>query len=99
MRAPLSLKKYFWDIRFENLDVRKRAPYVVERILEHGDETAARWMLGTYPRKTLVNVLRTSRALSAKCANFWSLFFGVRRETVTCLRKSFREKQKRFWPY
>lgn len=96
---PAALKKYFWEIKFENLDQEKRADYIIERLLEYSDIEGMRWLLKTHPREKIVEVLKTSRGLSQKSANFWAIYFEVPKEEILCLNKSFQEKQKVFWPY
>jgi len=41
---PQFPKKYFWDVDFSKLDKETHASFIIERILEEGDEKAARWM-------------------------------------------------------
>ena len=96
---PRFLKQYFWDVDFDKLDHRNHPRYVIERILEHGDINAVRWMLKTYPREQIVSALEMSRELTPKSANFWALVLNVKEEYIKCLNKSFREIRKQFWPY
>lgn len=95
---PEALKKYFWDVDFSRLDPRRRSGFVVERILEFGDEGAVSWMARSYSPEQIRRVLTGSRQLSRKSAAFWAWLFNVDRGEVRCLSKSFQEKQKQFWP-
>ncbi|MFH1777136.1 MAG: hypothetical protein ABH952_06245 [Candidatus Omnitrophota bacterium] len=98
-RLPKFLKKYFWDVKFENIDLRKRRIYVLRRIMDYGDGEAISWMWKNFTELEIKNILRNYRDLSLKSANFWAVIVNVKKEDVKCLKKSFRETRKQFWPY
>ena len=99
MKTNQILKQIFWDIDVNQLDVKKSARPVIERVLELGDLPQVHWMLETYPTEQIIEVVKSSRQLSPKSANFWADFYNISKDEVRCLNKSFREKQKSFWPY
>ena len=70
----LMLKKYFWDIDFETLEAEKNKKYIIERILELGDENAAKWIFKNFSKKDILNALKNNRKISKKSLNFWNLF-------------------------
>jgi|YelNatPaOPRAMG01_1025707.scaffolds.fasta_scaffold446560_1 hypothetical protein len=76
IKEAVSLKKYFWDTDFNKLDIEKNKKYILERILEIGDEKAVKWMLNNFSRGDLLKVVKTSRQLSPKSRNFWNLFLS-----------------------
>ena len=43
-KLPPVFKKYFWDVEFEKINPEKRKVYILQRILEYGDEDAVAWM-------------------------------------------------------
>jgi hypothetical protein len=98
-KLPEFLKKYFWEIDFEKLDLEKRRPYVLKRILEYGDEEAVAWMWKNFTEDEIKNILYNYRGLSLKSANFWAVIVGAKKEDVKCLNKSLRELRRQFWPY
>ncbi len=98
-KAPKFLKKYFWDINFDKLDVDAHPQYVLGRILEYGDEEAIKWMRGRFSRQEIIATLKQTRQLSIKSANFWTWFFKIDKAKIRCLNKSFQETRKQFWPY
>lgn len=99
MALPPFLKQYFWEIRFENLDPAKRATYIIERLLEYGDVPSLRWMLKKYPKEQIIEVLKRTRVVSRKSANFWALYFSVPREEILCFQKRFLETSGAIWNY
>lgn len=96
---PTFLKKYFWDIDFAKLDPDKRATYIIERLLEMGDEKAVRWVLQTFKKSEIKKVIRQSRNLSPQTANFWSLILDVNKKDITCLQKPYLNIRQSHWPY
>ncbi len=96
---PQFLKKYFWDVDFNKLDKEIFASFIIERILEEGDEKAVRWMRDNFDIAQIKNVLFNSKNLSTKSANYWQLIFNLKREKILCLRKSFQKKQRLIWKY
>ncbi|MDP2914490.1 MAG: hypothetical protein Q8O91_03450 [Candidatus Aminicenantes bacterium] len=67
------LGRFFWDVDPGSLDPSRHKTYIIERLLELGDETAVRWLFGTYHKKDIIAVLRASRSLSPKSRNFWRI--------------------------
>lgn len=96
---PKFLKKYFWDVDFSKLDKKNYSQFIIERILEYGDERAIKWMRENFKLNQIKNVLQQSKNLSRKSANFWRFIFSLNKNKILCLRKSFQEKQKLIWKY
>jgi hypothetical protein len=65
----------FWDVNPENIDVKKNARYIIERILEFGNIDEVAWVLKFYPKSVIKKVMRLPRVqLSDKSKALWSLF-------------------------
>lgn len=97
--APKFLKKYFWDVDFAELNVKTHPQYVLERILEYGDEKAVAWMKKNFTRDEVADILFHFRGLSPKSANYWVVIFGIDRKKVLCLQKPYLERRRMHWPY
>lgn len=98
-RLPECAYRYFWDIDPARLDAGQYSRYVIERLLEYGDLPSVRWMESRFSRDEIVEVLKTSRRLSARSANFWALYFGLPVKEVRCLSKQFWSRRAVTWPY
>lgn len=96
---PQFLHKHFWEVDASKADIQKRAHYIIERLLEYGDVDAVKWMVRTYPKKTIIEVLKTSRALSKKSANYWALVFDVPKSEILCFSKQFQKSSRAIWNY
>ena len=66
----------FWDVDPKTIDPQKHARYIIERILELGNDKEVRWMWGYYPKETMRRVIALPRVqLREKSKAFWSLMF------------------------
>lgn len=70
---PKHLTKFFWDAPLETIDQTRNSEYVISRLLELGDDTAAKWLEQAYPANELKSVINGSRTLSPKSRNYWKL--------------------------
>ena len=81
---PTFLKRFFWEVDFENIKLPRHETYVIERLLEYGNDDAIRWVKKTFPPETIATIVRKSRVLSPNTANLWALVLGIPREEIRC---------------
>lgn len=98
-KLPAFLKEYFWDVDFKKIDQERSAIYVIERLLEYGDIKAIKWLVKTYNREQIKEVLMTKRGLSPKTANFWGIMLNVPKSQILCFKKGFPNPPVRIWNY
>lgn len=89
MEIPEYIKMVLWDIDTEELDLKKHWFFIIERIMVYGNENDVQWMLGTFSQEQLIEVVKKSRNLNRKTANFWVLWFGIDREEIRCFENTF----------
>ncbi len=63
----------FWDTDPKKLDIQKHSKYIIERIMDFGNEDEARWMRRHYPKSLLAEVVRKSRVLGSSSRTLWTL--------------------------
>lgn len=66
-------RSLFWDADPKTINPQKHAYYIVERILDFGNDEEVRWMWRTYPVRFIRRVAATSRVLQPKSRSFWVL--------------------------
>ena len=98
-KLPPVLKKYFWEVEFKKINLANRKVYILQRILEYGDEDAVAWMWNNFKKREIKNTLVNYRGYSLKTANFWALILDIPRKDVLCLRKHSSKEPRTFWPY
>jgi len=99
MALPKFLQNYFWDVDFKNLKLNQYPEFILERILEEGDERAVKWAKRVFSKDDFIKVLTSSRNISSRSANFWALVLGVKPEKILCLKQPLLKKQKKSGPY
>jgi len=88
-RIPEFLEPYFWEIDFTSLRLPERQTYVIERVLEYGDDQAVRWLKATFAPEAIAEVVRRSRRISKNTANLWALVLNIPKEHVRCFSTHF----------
>ncbi|MEK7175643.1 MAG: hypothetical protein AAB693_02480 [Patescibacteria group bacterium] len=63
----------FWDTNVKNIDLKKNAQYVIERVADFGCDKEARWVLDLYNKKLLKKVITRSRCLMPETKTLWNL--------------------------
>lgn len=63
----------FWDVDPETIDQRKNAHYIIERVLDFGNDEEVRWLWQTYSKSLIKEVVEHSRVLHEKSKSLWSL--------------------------
>ena len=67
----------FWDVDPKTIDPEKNAVYVVERILDFGNDEEVRWMWHYYNHNQIREVLLKSRVLFPETRSFWDLMLAI----------------------
>ena len=68
----------FWDVDPAKIDTKKNAQYVIERILDFGNDREVRWMLENYNKSTLKKIIANSRSLTPQSKSLWTLMLKIR---------------------
>jgi hypothetical protein len=64
----------FWDTNPKNIDPKKNARYIIERVLELGELKEVGWIFKRYPKGDIKKVMSLPRVqLSDKSKALWSL--------------------------
>lgn len=69
---------------------------MVERVLELGDDKQVDWVLANYSRDKMALIVKQSKKVSVKSANYWAKYLDISWEEVECLRKHWPNRQDRF---
>jgi hypothetical protein len=96
---PHFLKKYFWDVDFNELQEDSYPQFIIERILERGDEETVNWLFQHFTKSEIKRTLRKRRGISPLSANYWSLILKVPRNQILCLQKQSQKKLQEARPY
>ncbi|OIP57466.1 MAG: hypothetical protein COX79_00520 [Candidatus Levybacteria bacterium CG_4_10_14_0_2_um_filter_36_16] len=86
---PQFLRPYFWDVKFEDINIAKNPQFVLKRIIDRGDTKSLFWALTKFSLEDIRNIITTSRDLSPRTANFWAFVMGINPKQVPCLQKPY----------
>jgi len=75
---PEEFKKYFWDCSFEELTLEKYPKFIIERILNYGNEKEIEWLRENIDEDYFRNIALTSRRLDRKTSNYWNKYFQIK---------------------
>ena len=70
-KPPPAMMRLFWDTDRQELDLVRRADYVIIRVLEKGDLEDWNWLRWTYGEARIARVIRENGKLSRGTANLW----------------------------
>lgn len=68
----------FWDVNPDKIDTKKNAQYVIERIMDFGNDKEARWLWQFYDKNFLKKVVAKSRCLRPRTKALWALLLNNR---------------------
>jgi hypothetical protein len=86
-RLPDFLRPYFWETDLARVHRRRHEAYIIERVIEYGDDRAIRWLRQNYTPAQIARVVRSSRAISPNTANLWALTLKIPRGKIQCFSK------------
>lgn len=72
---PPHITKYFWGDNISELDLQKNKTYIIQTILDKGDQNAIKWLFSTIDPRTIKDMLPSIR-LDKKSAHFWNTYLS-----------------------
>jgi len=63
----------FWDTNPNKIDTQKNAQYIIERILDFGNDKEVKWLWNFYDKKLIKKIVSNSRCLMPETKNLWQL--------------------------
>ena len=71
------IRPLFWDVDVDRIDLVRHDDFVISRILEWTTPAALDWLEAHYGAARILEVNRSSRRVSERSRNFWSLWYGA----------------------
>jgi hypothetical protein len=76
-RLPETLRPFFWDTDFSQLDVEHHRWFIAERLMEKTTAESFRWLLAHYSAEDMYKVAQESRRLGVGDRSFWRLYLAA----------------------
>ncbi len=83
-RIPGWLEPYFWDVNIQDLDLKNNRIFIIERLLNDGNQAAVQWLFRTYSNQEIKEVVLKSKRLSLKTARCWQNYYHLEEEEMRC---------------
>ena len=84
---PDHFSAYFWDSRFTGRELLDWPEHTIERVLECGQWKDVRFLRGLVGDKAIKNVVISSRRLSPRTVNIWTILLKISRRKTFCFQK------------
>ena len=97
MQKPVFNKRIFWDVDFDNLDYKRKAAFVIERIFERGDVNDIRQARRYYGDEMVVKILTGAKWLRYDIYVFVKNLFDLKPENFRCYTQ--RQLSQLPWTY
>lgn len=55
-KIPGWLQSYFWDVRLRDLNLKNNRIFIIERLLNEGDQAALQWLFKTYSKREIKEI-------------------------------------------
>ena len=68
----------FWDTNPDKIDLQKNAQYVIERVLDFGNDSEVSWLWKMYDKSLLQKVVTQSRSLMPESKKLWTLLLKTK---------------------
>lgn len=66
----------FWDTDPKKIDPKKNAQYIIERVVDLGNDKEVRWMWNFYDKPLLRKTVEKSRCLRPRTKILWELLLN-----------------------
>ena len=94
---PVNFRFFFWEINDISLiDIEKDSFYIIERLLNEGDEKTLQWLFTTYGEEKIKEVVKESRRLTEKTAYCWKNYFKLKSEDMRCFGRYLNCEESKF---
>ena len=81
---------------FKRLDFDENADFIIERVLNYGDEKDYQVMKKFYSLKKIKEIAKKADYINKKNINFWSIVFDIPVNLFKCTKKFSNQKQSAF---
>ena len=98
-QVPSSFQAFLPSSPIENLDKIQDKKYVIQNLLKKANLDAWKWMLSTYTRQDISQVIVNSSQLRPKDVMFWVHYLNLSKDQVACLQTKSLTTPNPSWKY
>jgi hypothetical protein len=82
--VPGAVSMLLWDVDAAALDLELHKGFIIERVLNMGDEESLKWLWQKYGAQIIYSIVINSRRLTLKTARCWQNYFNLKEEQMRC---------------
>jgi len=82
--VPEEFFHLFWDVDLSKLDLDQHKSFIIERVLNMGDQQALAWLRRSFSEEMIFRVVRESRRLTRKTALCWKNIYDLNEDEMRC---------------
>jgi len=90
-------RQLFWDVKFNKLDYKKDADFIISRVLSYGDIADYREIKRQYGLIKIKKVAKRANLASKKNLYFWSFILNLPLNSFQCTKKLLTKKPSAYW--
>lgn len=98
-KLPASFYQFFWDVDPKKVNPRTHPYYVINRLLDKGDLSAARWVRRNFPEELIKETIKTKRDFAFSTIIFWARLLNIPLGEIKCMQEPYRSMRKMHWLY
>ncbi len=87
----------FWDTNIDNIDVKKHAEYIIERVLNYGRLEDWHELKRLYTLEVILEKARNIKDLHPRSLSFLSLYFDIPKSNFACYTQ--KQSRQAHFPY
>ena len=95
---PKEFERYFYDVKFKELDIHKDKNYIIGRVLDQGTLKDFKEIKKLFSDKEIIDTIIHSSEISKRTAYFFKNYFNIS-NPISCLTRQSTPEQKMLWPY
>lgn len=98
-KVPKQFWPYFWDVDVKKLDPSQKPYFVIQRLLDKGNDKCVRWVRHEFPEDIIKETFTRLYDFSPWIGNFWQLFLKIPKTKMLCLQEHYLQMRRTHWPY
>ncbi|MAC94426.1 MAG: hypothetical protein CMC96_02875 [Flavobacteriales bacterium] len=94
---PEFTRGIFWDTNYNDLKIGKHDLYIIERVLDYGQQSDWELLQKLYTKEEIIKYATQSRNLKPKTVSFLSVIYNIPQNQFRCYTE--RQSQKIHFDY
>lgn len=99
MQVPKELQPFLPSSSVDALEARRDAFYIIESLLRSSDAAGWKWMLSSYSKQDIAEVVKDSKTLKPKNVAAMAVYFNLPKSEILCTQTKSPNPRGSSWVY